>query len=142
MVSVAIRFVAQGEGRDACVCEISLYCPVNGSPWVTPFAEVGADLLGSALLKGSRCPGYLECWTVETINGVACVTKGFVDALEVHVHVIRATKEPTPAAFGVGFSDAIRDIKMWCSERYSRYFSKGPGIAWKPVFQGFRHEGT
>ena len=76
--------------------------------------------------KGGRCSGYLKCRTVEAINGVACVTKEFVHALEVHVHVVRALDETTPAAFRREFSDARGNIELWLCEKDGRYFPIRP----------------
>ena len=104
------------KGWDASVCEIALYCPVNRSAGVVPSAEVGADLLGNVTLKRGGRPSYLKSWTVETINGVARVTKEFEHALKVHVHVVRAPEEATPAVFGVGFSHARGEVQVWCCE--------------------------
>ena len=103
---------------------------------IEPPTEIGADLLRCAFLKGGRCSGYLKCGTVETINGVACVTKELVHAFEVYMHVVRAPEETAPTALCVGFTDARRKVELRLCERACRSFSIRPEDAMESCFTG------
>ena len=83
-----------------------------GCPRVKYYIEINANLLRCLLLKEIGCSNYLKCRTVETVNGVTCAAKEFIRAFEVHVHMVRTSKEAAPTAFRVGFADAGEEVEL------------------------------